>query len=168
MATAIKVYNRFNKPKGKKVASGNAIYEYESYEKQDFLGRPIRGNTKIKKNKKNTQEKIQSYLGRVNYKERIKNGEEVLINGTTGELIADFTGIPNSKVDSLDFANTIVNMDQESLGKLIEQIQKANQATSETNESRNQEAQSTTESTATTSENKPADGGSNTNSVGGS
>jgi hypothetical protein len=75
---------------------------------------------KLKKDKKNIQEEIQSYLPRTDYKAQIKRGELELTEN--GAIHQDFRNIPNDTVAIYDYLNTLANLPQEQVTKLLEQV----------------------------------------------
>lgn len=100
---------------GQSSPHGDHIYEWEFLDSE--------GN--LKKDKKNVFEEIQSYLPRVDYKAQIERGE--LDPSDIRPTHTDFTGIPNDTVALYDYLNTLANLPQEQVAKLLEQVNAGNQ-----------------------------------------
>ena len=110
----IKLYSIFDQPEKQVSPVGNHIYEWEYLDKDG----------KLKKDKKNVYEEIQSYLPRVDYKAQIERGE--LDPSDIRPTHTDFTGIPNDTVALYDYLNTLANLPQEQVAKLLEQANAGN------------------------------------------
>ena len=154
MEQAIKVYSRFNAPKGKKANAGSPIYEYEYVDKK---------TGKLEKVKTNIQEKIQSNLDKTDIKRKILTGEEVLLNATTGEVIRDFTTIQHdSKAGLIDFINMVGSLSEKEVADLLQQVtQGSNTGTKET-EANGESTKTNTETPPdSASGDNPSNGGTN-------
>lgn len=110
----IKKFNIFNQPDKVVSPEGAHIYEWEYLDEDG----------KLQKDKKNIFEEIQSYLPRVDYKTQIAKGEIDLENG--GGIYQDFRGIPDNTVDIYDYLNTLANLPEEQVAKLLEQVNARN------------------------------------------
>ena len=128
----IKVYNCFNAPRGKKVASGEEIYEWEYLDE----------NGELKKDKKNVKEEINSFVSRVDYKSQIKRGELDLDANITGNVERDFTGIPNNTVDIINYLRYLSTLDKEQVAYLLEQLNGGNEETVQEEQARDIESSS--------------------------
>ena len=111
----IKAFKGFERLETKGENVFQEIYEW-SYIDQDG---------KLKKDKKNVQEEIQSYLPRTDYKAQIKRGELELTEN--GGIHQDFRNIPDDTVAIYDYLNTLANLPQEQVTKLLEQVSSRNQ-----------------------------------------
>jgi len=110
----IKVFKGFDRLETKGEDVYQEIYEWEYVDEKG----------KLKKDKKNIKEEIQSYLPRTDYKSQIERGELELQNG--GSTYTDFTGVPDGTVAIYDYLNTLANLPQEQVAKLLEQVNAGN------------------------------------------
>ena len=118
----VKIYNQYNKPRGKKENVHQEIYEYEYFDKK---------TGEVKTNKINVQEKIQSNLEKVNYKKMIERGELQLNGNISSEGVRDFTSVPGNKVDFIDFIAKVSQLDEKARSQIIENYFKQNQQNSQ-------------------------------------
>lgn len=126
----MKVYNRYNAPKGKKAIPGSDIYEYDY----------IDPNTKKLTHKKiNQQEKIQSCLPMTDYKKQIENGELKINDNRITEGVRDFTGVPGNKADFIDFITKVSSMDKDQIDNLVKGLNKENDLKPSENKQENRE-----------------------------
>jgi hypothetical protein len=110
----IKAYKGFERPVTKGQDVFQEIYEW-TYIDEDG---------KLKKDKKNVQEEIQSYLPRTDYKAQIQRGELELTENAG--IYQDFRNIPDDTVAIYDYLNTLANLPQEQVTKLLEQVNARN------------------------------------------
>lgn len=125
-----KVYTSYNAPNGKISAPGNEIYEWEYLDKKGEL----------KKDKRNVNEEIQSYMSLVDYKKRITEGE-TFDNGNNEGLIRDFTNFTGDTVDIIGLISAINSLSEEQIAYLVQQ----GSAPSETPTQEEQSTQEVTE-----------------------
>lgn len=133
MSTTTKqLFNKYNAPVKKKVPHGNPLYEYKYKDKK---------TGEIKVEKRNMQEKIQSYLSQVDYKKRIELGlglEAPIENA--GNFTADFTGLPDNTIDIVNLTNALASLSPEQVAYILQQNVAGGQTT-------NQSGQTTSENT---------------------
>ena len=111
----MKVYNCFNAPKGKPVAAGEEVYEWEYMDEK---------TGEIKKDKKNIKEMINSYLPTVDYKKQIERGE-LELDGNMGSLTKDYTAVPDNTVDIIKYLTYLSTLSKEQAANILEQANKA-------------------------------------------
>jgi hypothetical protein len=138
-----KVYSAHNAPRGKTAKSGEKIYKYKYVDKE---------TNKVVETEINQQQKIESYIGLTDYKNRIKNGEEVLVNGNTGELIKDYRSLPADKVALIDFINMASNLSEDEIANFIQQASEGNEVTIEEGQSFQETPNTTIQEQPTSSE----------------
>lgn len=126
---AIKFLTLFDAPVKKTSPSGDPIYEWEYLDDQ--------GN--LQKDKKNVQEKIQSYLPKVDYKSQIARGE-LDLNGAIPNNHVDFTGLPDNTIDFYKHLINLANLDQEQIANILEQARSGDQESLQTEQATNSEA----------------------------
>lgn len=125
----MKVFNRYNAPKGKKTEPGKDIYEY------DYIDPDTK---KIVHKKINQQEKIQSCLPMTDYKKQIENGELRINDNRITEGVRDYTGVPGNKADFIDFIIKVSSMDKAQIDNLVKGLnpQNANESSEDKQENR--------------------------------
>ena len=122
----IKRYSKYQLVQsGQESPVGSDIYEWEYLDQEG----------KVKTDKKNVFEEIQSYLPRVDYKTQIARGE--LSANDSGNTYTDFTGIPNDTVALYDYLNTLANLPQEQVTKLLEQVNSRSEKSVQTEQATN-------------------------------
>lgn len=107
------IYSANNAPTTLVSNAGNEVYEWEYEDK----------NGKIKKDKKNVQEEIQSYMSLVDYKQKIANGEEVEVNlnGNIEGFVKDYRDLQGDTVDIILLAERIAGLSESEIATLLQQ-----------------------------------------------
>jgi len=141
----IKVYNIFNAPKGKNSPHGEHVYEWEYLD----------DDGKLKKDKLDVHEKIQSYVSRVDYKKQIERGE-LELNGMDTGVSKNYTGLPADTVDIYKWLTALSNIPKEQVTKLVEQARSASKTNVQNEQATNKESTSGGQTVVRTVQNQPA------------
>ena len=123
----VKRYTSIDRPVAKYSEAGEHIYEWEYIDKEG----------KIKKDKKNIYEEIQSFYPRVDYKSQIARGELDLYDSTLSGVHKDFTGLPDDTINLYKHLSTLANLSQEQITNLLEQINAGDQKSVSTKQTTN-------------------------------